>query len=98
MFPILNPPPSSLPIPSLWVVPVHQPHRIDLESIAKIAQFPCILHPVPPDTVVAMGQEGVETEQKEEHIIILWTRLSIEGMGIVAGLGARLESWAEVSD
>ena len=31
VFPILNPPPSSLPIPYLWVVPVHQTQASSIE-------------------------------------------------------------------
>ena len=58
VFPILTPPPSSLPVPSLWVIPVHQPQASsimhwtwtgDLFHILYMFQchFPKSSHPLP---------------------------------------------------
>jgi len=54
VFPILNPPPSSLRIPSLWVVPVHQPqvssivHRTWTGNSFHILYYTCFIA-IPPN-------------------------------------------------
>ena len=52
-FPILNPPPTSLPIPSLWVIPVHPisciEHRLAFHFLLYMFQChsPKSPHPLP---------------------------------------------------
>ena len=48
VFLILNPPPTSLPIPSLWVIPVHQPQASYIKPGLAIHFLYDIIHVLMP--------------------------------------------------
>ena len=67
VFPILNPPPSSLPVPSLWVVPVHQPqassivHRTWTGDSFHIRYYTCFSAILPNHPTLSLSQRVQKT-------------------------------------
>ena len=65
MFPILNPPPASLPVPSLWVVPVLQPQASCIKPGLAIHFLYDIIHvSVPFSQIIPPSPSPSPTEFK----------------------------------
>ena len=64
MFPILNPPPTSLPVPSLRVIPVHQPQASCIEPELAIRFIYDIIHvSVPFSQIIPTSPSPIESKR-----------------------------------
>ena len=67
VFPILNPPPTSLPIPSLWTIPVYQPralcimHQTWIGDSFHIWYFTCFNVILPNHPILALSHRVQKT-------------------------------------
>ena len=75
VFPILNTPPSSLPIPSLWVIPVHQPqassivHRTWTGNSFHIWYYTCFNAILPNLPTLSLSHRVFPSIKYVKHII-----------------------------
>ena len=87
VFPILNPPPSSLPVLSLWVVPVHQPqassivHRTWTGDSFHIWYYICFNAILPNHPTLSLSHRVQKTISYPElfNIWVFW-QLQIRGI------------------
>ena len=81
MFPILNPPPSSHPIPSLWVVPVHQPqapniiHRTRTGDSFRIWYYTCFNAILPNHPTLSLSHRVQKTVLSYTSVSLLLSRV-----------------------
>ena len=80
VLPILNPSPTSLPIPSLWVIPVHQPqascirHRTWTGDSFLIRYYTCFNTILPNHTTLSLSHRVQKT--------VLYICVSFAGLGL----------------
>ena len=76
MFPILNPPPTSLPVPSLWVVPLYQPqatsimHRTWTGDLFHIWYYTCFNVILPNHPILSLSHR---VQKSVLYISVSWT-------------------------
>ena len=99
MFPILNPPPSSLPISSLWVVPVHQPqassivHRTWTGDLFHTGYYTCFNVILPNHPTLSLSHRV----QKTVLYISVSFAVSYTGLSLLAILWNSAFKWVYLS-
>ena len=80
--PILNPPPTSLPIPSLWIIPVHQPqascikHQTWTGDSFHIWYYTCFNAILPNHPTLSLSHRVQKT------VLYIWVSFAVSHTGL----------------